>query len=44
MTEERAIAELLTVDLEEKLTRLAGALQDAIASNDDDPADEAAAA
>lgn len=44
MTEERAIAALLTSDLEEKLTRLAGALQDAIATNDDDPADEAAAA
>jgi hypothetical protein len=44
MTDDRAIAELLTADLEEKLTRLSGALQDAIATNDDDPADEAAAA
>lgn len=44
MTEAEAIAATLRIDLEEKLTRLAGALQDAIATHDDDPADEAAAA
>jgi hypothetical protein len=43
MTDDRAIAELLQAEIEEKLTRLAASLQDAI-SHDDDPSDEAEAA
>jgi hypothetical protein len=43
ITDDRAIAELLQAEIEEKLTRLAASLQDAI-SHDDDPSDEAEAA
>jgi hypothetical protein len=43
MTAERAIADLLTAELEEKLNRLAGELQD-LTTHDDDPADQAEAA
>ncbi|UXQ89128.1 hypothetical protein [Synechococcus phage MinM1] len=43
MTDDRAIADLLLAEIEDKLTRLAASLQDAI-SHDDDPSDEAEAA